>query len=174
MRRWVIAGVALVLASSWVRAAALQQGVQELGLSGLIDFDTPDDTLVDIEVSYGYFVADYLEVGGKAGITDDERSTFWGFGGFVEYNFETNTPLIPYVGASLGWAGGEVQIDPENDENNSALLFGLEGGAKYFLTETVALTGGLAFDVASDDVFPSDDGVEDINWDLRMGIRFFF
>ena len=63
MKRWIaVAAISLFAAGSMAQGIA--EGTKELGLSGVLDFDTGVGSLFDLSVSYGYFLMDGLEVGG--------------------------------------------------------------------------------------------------------------
>lgn len=165
--------VALCLSAGTTYSASILQGNRELGVSGTIDFDTADDTLVALSLSYGIFPVDYLEVGARTGFRVDDRVTQWHLGGFTEFHIYTGDYLVPFIGASLDLAGAEVSFG-DIDEDNTAAVLGAVAGVKYFLNTHVAVSTSLNFEFATDDIFPSDDGADDNNWDIRLGLRFYF
>lgn len=154
-------------------AQPILQDSQEAGISAFLDFDTPNKTELRFTGQYGYFVLDYLEVGPRVKIFDNEVYTAWRLGGFCEYNIDTGTPWVPFVGAGLDLAGVDVATGG-GGEDNVGLALGFTGGAKYFFTEQVALSSALNFEFATDDLYPSRDEVEDTDWNIEVGLRFFF
>lgn len=149
----------------------LPAGTSELGLSGNVDFDSPSGTQIDFSVFYGYFVDDYFEAGLKLDLYNDDDYTSWAFGPKVEQNYDLGIELAPYVGASLMYA----TIDgPSGYGDKSALVFGLEGGAKYFITEYFALSGALVVELATDKIYPGDDEMKKHDIRLEFGVRTFF
>jgi len=158
-----------------VMAANLDQGTHELRLNGLIDFDTANDTLVAFDVAYGYFLIDQWEVGALLSVADDDVSTLYGIGAFTEYFYPLPTApqLVPFGGLNLSIAGGEVDVGPV-DEDETALQFGIDFGADYFITDNLALDARVQFRIATDDIFAEDDDIEDTDWRLVLGLRYFF
>ena len=61
-------------------AALLPAGTQELGLSGGVDFDTAAGTQIDLDIFYGFFVEDSLQLGAKIGLYNDDDVTAWTIG----------------------------------------------------------------------------------------------
>lgn len=152
-------------------AQTLTAGTQELVVGGLLDPDTAADTQFDLSVKYGYFVADYLEVGGAGAISDNDAVSTYGIGGFVEYNFDLGTEVVPYVGAGLGWLNADYDIVGEDED---AIEFSGYGGVKYFIAQNIAISGELEFDWASEEIYLEDDDIADTNIQLNLGMRFFF
>jgi opacity protein-like surface antigen len=173
--------VAAVVAISFVPFSvaevtpALSQGTKELAVSGNYDPDAFDDYQVALEVGYGYFIADNLEVGASVGYAGSEHVDIYGILGFVEYNFNLGGRVVPYVRASVGWLGAEVE-DPVTgikDDNDTAAAAGAVG-VKYFITDTVALALEGEYTKATDDIFINDDNeLEDDNIDFNLSLRFY-
>ena len=131
----VIALVALCAAGSY--ASMLPADTAEVFVTGMLDLETANDTLIDLTFGYGYFFVDYLETGWRVGLEDDDAHTAYSLGGFAEYNFDLGIELMPFVGASLDL----VSIDFHNtaeDNDETAGVLGIQGGAKYFITESLA------------------------------------
>ncbi len=147
----------------------LSIGSNELGLSGMVDFDSPGGTLIDLNMFYGYFVTDFFEVGVKTSFTDADDFTSWSFGPVVEQNFDLGVELIPFVGASLAYAQAETDSGTEN-----AFVIGVQGGGKYFLTEYLAVSTALVLELANEDIFPAEDDFEKYDVRLELGLRTFF
>src|SRR5919201_1446439 len=85
----------------------LHQGIQELGLSGNLDFQQESRVVLNINGRFGYFPRNYLEVGGFAEVASNfNEFTRYGLGGFAELHVPDWAILqgraIPYVGADLG------------------------------------------------------------------------
>ena len=153
---------AAALAALSVQAGPLKQDTQELRLSGAFDPETSGGTLFRASAAYGYFVVDNLEIGGQLRFADDDLSTSFGLGPFVEYDFDNGSQVIPFVGASLEYGHGEV-----GDISSDALVLGGNGGVRFFLTENVAISGRFSLDLATDDIYAQDGG-DATNVDLRL------
>lgn len=150
----------------------LKAGTQELGLSGNLDFDDPGgDLSLDIFGSYGYFIQDYVEVGGKVGYVRAEGGDveIFSLGAFGEYNFPASVIGVPFIGLGLDYSYADIY-----DEDNDAFVFTPAAGVKWFITEYFAIDTRLFFNWASEDLYVNDGEVEDTNWGLTLGLRTYF
>ena len=136
----------------------LDQGTQELGLSGVLDWHKIDKIDFDLDLTYGYFIRDGWELGGRVVGSDVGGVERFEVSGFTEYNFNRETNMVPFVGASVGIAdisfpsGGpdvETTLGPDGD----ATVFTVQGGIKWFLRPYMAISTAISFSVSSDDVF---------------------
>lgn len=173
MKKLIIILALVVLAGTSYGNTALNQDSQELGLSGLVDFDTQNGTLIDARISYGYFWIDDLEFGGFIGFRDDNQYREWELGGFAEYNFRLQSPVTPYLGAALSYADSELTVGA-NKVGTGAAVGSFNFGIKYFLVENVALATDFVFRIATDDVFPEKEEMSDTDILWRLGLRFYF
>lgn len=171
MKRTLAALLCTLLAIN-ASASLLPAGTSELGLSGGVDFDSPSGTQIDFSTFYGYFVDDYFEVGLKLDLYNDDDYTAWAIGPKVEQNYDIGIELAPYVGASLMYA--TIDGPAGGDGDKSALVFGVEGGAKYFVTEYFAVSGALVLELATDKIYPSDGEMKKHDIRLEFGVRTFF
>lgn len=170
MRKLIAALLVVALAGSSY-GAMLSAGTREIKVAGLVDFDTADETLVIAQFFYGQFVMDYIEVGLRASFTDSDSQTSWGIGAAAEYNFDLGTEMVPYVGVGVGITDVEVQ-DLQDD---SAIVGSVEGGAKFFLAENIALSGAIVLEWATEDIYQEEeDDFEDTDSRIEVGMRFFF
>jgi hypothetical protein len=149
----------------------LNEGTKTIEGSGSLDTDTPVGTQFDLQLAFGYFVMDGLELAGVGGIQDNDDFTTYEFGGRVEYNILTDTPLVPFVGAGVLWAGADA--DEGDDEDTYVARF--SAGVKYFIDDNVALALSIVYDKAGDDIYIDEDGdADDNNFKGLFGIRFYF
>ena len=172
MNKIVMTLAALLLAGS-TYAASLSAGTQELVVNGLFDPDTIGDSELALDVKYGQFIQDNLEIGGYGDILDNDLISRYGLGAFVEYNFDQGTEVVPFLGGSLGWGASEYDVGAEED-NKSALEIAGEGGAKYFIAENIAVSASAKFSFATDDIYAEDDELADTDVKLNLGMRFYF
>lgn len=173
MKRLILILALVAFAGSSYATTALDMDSQELGLKGLVDFDTANGTLVDLEVKYGYFWIDDLEFGALAGFRDDNMYQEWKIGGFSEFNFRLESPVVPYIGAALTFVDSEVTIGAEK-LGTSAVAGDFSLGLKYFLVENVAIDTDFVMSIASDDVYPEKEAMSDTDMRWRIGLRFYF
>jgi len=158
----------------------IMEGDKELGLSGNLDFEGegPDgDFNLNISGTYGYFIRNYLEVGGFANLNMIDGTDFmrYGLGGFAEYHFARWEPfgwqsVIPYVGASLGLAFA----DPDEGEDQSALIFMPRVGIKWFIRNYFAIDTNFFVALATDDIYKNGEDLDPYDIGLSLGLRVFF
>jgi len=172
MKRLIAVLAVLALAVTG-QAANIDAGTYELELGGGIDFDGPSGTQFDLNAGMGYFVADYIEVGVRIALSDNDDVGSYGLGVFGEYNFDLGTQLVPFVGADVSWFNVDVEGEFV-DESEDAGVLGVYGGVKYFLTEDVALYAQAEAELASEDIYLEDDDVENTNFLITWGIRYHF
>ena len=82
----VIALIAAVAATT--HGMFLEEGTSEVSVSGLLDFESANGTLVDLNLFYGYFFMDYLEIGLAGQYLNDDAVQVWAVGPKAEYNFD--------------------------------------------------------------------------------------
>ncbi len=185
----IIALVSCFAATSF--GQMLAAGTSELKVGGLVDFETADDTLAILEVFYGVFWWDYVEIGAAFRIEESDNVSIWSVGLETEYNFDLGNELVPYVGIGLAVARYDIELDQiatevfdataetaaaaeESDTDDTALVLKLTGGAKYFVTENVAVSGALALRWATEDIYWEEESLEDSDATLEVAMRFFF
>jgi len=137
----------------------LAPGVQELGLSGRLNWD--DDTLYNFNISYGRFLTSNWLVGARAGVSGVNSNKDYNIGVFGEYNFLTGTKWVPFIGADLGYKR-------PYEGSNSGIL-GAYGGVKYFMRSNLAIfasTGG--------GWVISGSGNSGFDKEINLGLRFYF
>jgi hypothetical protein len=155
----------------------LRQGTRELALSGLFDFEERGDPALDLTGRYGFFLRDYLEVGGFAELAGNFDDVFrYGLGAFAEYHLPELTCLqaprtMPYIGVDLGLAF----VDSDISEDNAALIFQPRFGVKWFIRDFFAIDTNLFFAMATDDIFLNDeDDLDAYDVGIQLGIRVYF
>jgi len=168
MKKTIIILLAVLMAAG-ASAQLLDQGVSELRLSGLVDFETADDTLFLLDVFYGVFLVDCFEAGLAMGLRESDSLSLWKIGAEAEYNFDLGTELVPYIGGGLFY--GRFDVDGKND---SGMIIKAAAGTKYFVTESVAISMAAVLEWASEDVYPEEGGLSDMDTRLELGLRFFF
>jgi len=177
MKRFIFAAVITVGIMSQAFGAMLSEGTRRLEVNGRID--ETEEFNVRIGGAAGYFVQENIEIGILAGYTgthggDDMRLTA---GAYSEYNIVLgeSTPVVPYVGVAGGltytsrdWGG--------IDEDDTVLEFSVYSGARYFVVENLAIGTAVRFFYASDDIYISDSGQvdDDFDWDVVLNTSFYF
>jgi hypothetical protein len=177
MKRIIFAGIISAVVISQSFGAMLSEGTRRLEVNGRID--ETEEFNMTIGGAAGYFVQDNIEIGVLAGYTgthggDDMRITA---GAYSEYNIVLgeSTAVVPYVGVAGGltytsrdWGG--------TDESDTVLEFSVYSGARYFLVENVAIGSAVRFFYATDDIYMSDSGKvdDDFDWDIILSTSFYF
>lgn len=148
----------------------VDMGTKEIKGSGSLVGDTASGDAFTLQLGYGYFVRDQLQVAVVGGFDDDDISTVWNLGVATEYNVLPYGwgAWVPYVRAGLLAVGSDFSRG--SSQSTAALRFA--GGMKYFLHDNVALALEAAWDYAFDDVFMDEGGnLNDNQWKLLFGIR---
>jgi hypothetical protein len=184
MKKCVAVLFALLLAASTFGAAIFQDNT-ELALNGTVDFFTNDGTLVALNAFFGYFVIDYLELGPRVSFWGDGDRTAWALGLKGEYNFDTGTEFIPFVGLALDYANvsdessGQIVFTEdgqvtEGEIEEAALVSEFLVGCKYFIKEDVAISAAFAFDWATGEIYVDGDDAQSVDARVELGLRLFF
>jgi len=173
MKKCIVVLVMVMLAGS-TYGQLLFAGTREISLGGDLDFEGANGTSLDLDVGYGYFIMDDLEVIGRFGFYDDDLYSAYALGFGAQFNFDFGTEFVPFAGADLSW--GAIKWDEDDDSGDkNAIVLGLEGGANYFIAENVAISVSLNLDIATDDIFPEDNGkFSSTDTTILCGMRFFF
>jgi hypothetical protein len=152
----------------------LSMGTQELGVSGNFDFDDPQGKFsMDLAATYGYFMTDNLEIGGKGGYI--RSSTPQGsldqltLGAFGELHFPVYGMTVPYLGLDLDWRYTDL---PRGSE--SAAVASPRVGIKWFLRDYFAVDTQMFYRLATDDIFFRDGRDRDTDWGAQVGLRVLF
>lgn len=166
----VLALVLVPLAYDCATAASLPLGTQELRLEGTLDPSTGAGDEIDLSVSYGYFFADNVQGGGRFSLLDNDLVSAVGIGGYVEYNFDTGTEIMPFLEGFVGFAN----VDIEDGKDDTTGIFEGRAGAKFFLTERVAIAGAGVFAYASEKIYQDDNALDDSDAFLEFSLRCYF
>lgn len=186
MKKTMIATVvaALGMATSGYASAQeswtpmLGQGTKEVSIAGRLEFPGFDSIDYDLDGSYGYFIRDGWQIGAQIGAADFGGVDRVDVGVFTEYNFNRDSQWVPYVGAAIGL--GSVSFDGDDFDTETDLnddegaVFDIETGVKYFLRPYMAISAAINFQFATDDVFATDNSLDDNLTTLQIGMRFYF
>ncbi len=112
-------------------------GTKEIGLAGSYHFNTPK--YYSAQVLLGYFTSPSLELGGQLTVAGaDGTSAATNLSAFADYYlaYGSNSPLLPYVGLTVGYA---------HYSGHDSTSIGGEVGAKYFLNSNVAVNAKFQY-----------------------------
>jgi hypothetical protein len=147
----------------------LQRGTQELSIGGQLHIEDFDEIEYDLRLKYGWFIRDRWEVGLAADLIDYGDTKMINLGAFTEYNFNTNSRWVPYIGAAAKWADAST----DNLDQNSVLFSG-ELGVKYFIRPHMAVFAAINFEWSPDEIFDIGDDIADNAENILIGMRFYF
>jgi hypothetical protein len=178
MKKLTIAAMAVLAAAVVVGVAqgmTLKKGTQEIQASGSYDPDDVDNYSADLTLGYGRFIADNFEVGIRGTYGATEHVKLFGVQGLAEYDFPVADKVNLFVQGTLGWLGGRFNPDVGDTQNNDTAAASAAAGAKYFITDSVALALDLEYTKAADDVFVNDSEGElvDNNTQFNLSLRFY-
>jgi hypothetical protein len=170
MRKFLVIALIATIAAT-THGMFLEKGTSEISVSGLLDFDSASGTLTDLNLFYGYFFMDYLEVGLAGSYLNDDAVRAFALGPKAEYNFDIGYSVVPFVGASLKFASVDFK---DTDKNDTCGIAGVEAGAKFFITEYAAISAALVGELASEDIYSAKDGMDSTDIRAELGMRIFF
>lgn len=180
MRRFVAFSMIMALAAM-ANGQMLSEGTQEIFGSFSLDPDNAaGNTEWMVDIGYGYFVMDNVEVGGLFGFEDSDLITqdlmILRIGAFGEYNWPIEgTMWVPAIGLAVSYADIEIENPTEAaNPEESALEVTLRPAIKYFISEAIAIDTGVDFRWASEDVYVNDRELDDTDWGISARIRAHF
>lgn len=184
-RSLLLTSAACMLAASGYTSAQdtdwtpmLDAGTQEISVSGRLEFPDFEKLDYDLEGSYGYFLKDGWEVGAQLGASDFGGVDRVDVGLFTEYNFNRQSRWVPYLGAAVGLGSvsfddGDFDADTELDDDNG-VVFDLEAGVKWFVRPYMAISTAVNWQLSTDDIYATDNSLEDNLTTVQVGMRFYF
>ncbi len=177
-KKWFVFAVAAMLSGAVFAAEKesssvapnLDKGTKVLEGAGYINMMADE---IQIQLTYGQFVADGIEVALIAGLRDTDAYMSTELGVRAEYNLVRNSAFVPFLSASVVWA--DVEADA-SDIDTDAAVFSVGGGVKYFIRDGVALAANGSYLVATDDIFvDNEDGeMQDDEFRMLFSVRFYF
>jgi hypothetical protein len=162
--------------ASPIRGDMIFAGTNEIGISGILDVNTIDGTFLEVDGTWGRYIRDYWEVGIIGGVARSDSLRKFRGGVFTDYIFDLGGPVIPFIGFSLNLFAADVDFKRFNGPSGSEIAYGpgFSMGLMGFLSREVALSFGLELNWASQDVFLTEDTVEDSDIRFKLGLRYFF
>jgi len=169
-------GNALAQDANWT--PMLDKGTKEVSIAGRLEFPDFEKIDYDLDGSYGYFIRDGWEIGAQIGAADFGGVDRIDVGVFTEYNFNRDSRWVPYLGAAIGLGSvsfDDGDFDTETDLNDDeGAVFDIEAGIKWFVRPYMAISTAINFQFATDDVFATDNSLDDNLTTLQVGMRFYF
>lgn len=168
MKMRMVLVLAALASGPATQAMTLKENTQEFRIEGHFDPETADGANFETKLTYGLFILDNIEVGGRFGYEDSDNFSFYSAGPFAEMNFDIGNELVPFVGAEIDVAYG----DSGKDEH-TALAASVYGGAKYFLAENVALGARLVLSAATDKIYADSNGGNSTDVLFEFGMSYY-
>lgn len=178
MTNWLVLFLAIGMAVPAAMGSALvTKGSNEIAVDGKLDFATEAGVDFVLKAKYAYFFWDRVALGTRMTMHNNEAMNHFGIGGTAEYNFVLpvtykpmfGTDLVPFLGIGLDYRHAKLF-----DVKESAVVLIGEGGLKFFLTDSTAVTVSLVGELASEDIYADDLEATDKDLSLQIGMRFYF
>lgn len=141
----------------------LNRGDMEIAFHGQFD---PGVTAINLR--FGTFAADYLQIGTNVDYQDSNFAERMAFNLYVIRLLETRRYILPYVGASLGY--GSLDITGGRSESGAELQ--VLTGIKYYLADNVSLNTELHFGASSGRTYLGDRKITSNEVGLRIGLAY--
>ncbi|MCZ7592351.1 MAG: outer membrane beta-barrel protein [Kiritimatiellae bacterium] len=153
------------------RAATILQDTQELRLQGTLDPTTRNGSSITLHGSWGYFFMDNVQAGGRIGFVNNDDVTSFDLGGYVEYNVDVGSEIVPFAEFFAGIAN--VDIDGTSGSDTAGIAE-LRAGAKYFLSEKLAIAAAGVFTYATEDIYPDKNKLRNTDAFIELSLRYYF
>ena len=156
----------------------LDKGTKQANLYGSFDSNSALDYQLTLAGGFGYFFWDNIEIGAVVGWQSNDLSDHVELGLIGTYNFNLDSPWVPFIKAGVLYAGVEIDddiYDADDEADANAVVGRLGLGIKYFFRDSVAMSVGVNYDKASENMYFDDDGGrDDYNVTALVGIEFYF
>lgn len=158
-------------------SALVTEGSNEIAVGGILDFESAAGVALDLNVKYAYFFWDRISLGVRTSLSENDVADHFGLGLVGEYNFGLpegyeplfGTDLVPFVGVAADYR--HVKLFQEKED---VAVFGLEGGVKFFLTDSAAVSLSLVGELATEDIYADDHKATNVDLFMQLGMRFYF
>jgi opacity protein-like surface antigen len=172
-----LAALLIVFCLSPLSVALAQQTTYEMRLEASTDIsDTEDNAHAAVVGGLGWYHWERVLFGGYVSFEKKDADSYWGvsdvwgLGGYGEYHFNMDSPVVPYLGASLGF------LDGDKKEDTTFVMAG-SGGIKVFVTDRVAISGQLNLNWADANIYDydwedSEGDATDIS--ANIGLRYIY
>lgn len=130
----------------------------------------------EVEVAYRANDLDKISVSGLGSGSIDGEMTSWGVLLNMFFDFDTGTAFKPFIGAGVGYANVDLEIEGESEDDN-VFAYQLMAGCGYAVSPVVTLDVQYRY-FASDDPEFSDAGMtvdsEYMTHNIMFGLRYNF
>ncbi len=155
--------------------ARLSKNTHNVRADVVVDTDTAVGDTVAYEFGYSVFCDENYELALLALFQDDRGIQRQGISFSIEQNLPTGLPIVPYLGAAIGYGWIDTKDDNPEEEGVFARA---TAGLKLFLRPNIAATAAAHYSVAvkNDQIFLDDSstGLDDKNLEFAFGLRVYF
>lgn len=153
------------------QAGTIPQDTQELRLQGTLDPTTRSGSEFKLHASYGYFFVDNIQAGGRIGFVNNDAVSSFDLGGYAEYNVDVGSEIVPFGEFFAGIAN--VDIDGHSGSKTAGIME-LRAGAKYFLSESVAIAAAGVFAYSTEDIYADKTKLRNTDAFIELSLRCYF
>lgn len=171
MKKIAIVAIFSLAASIGSFAQMLSKGTMELDIEGNYDLKGAAGTQIWTALGFGYFVMDNLELEVAGAFIYDDYEIGYHPAIGAQYNINLGCKLVPFIGVNLGWG----IWDYKDVEDTDGFVYGGEAGLKYFITDNLALSAAIDYDLSTGKIWMEKDAkMVDTNWGVHWGLRYYF
>ena len=175
----ILAIALIMVVTAGVNAQMLSEGTQEIYGGFDVDWENAvGSSEWYLDLGYGYFIRDYIEVGGIFGYEDSsivgQETKMYRLGAFGEYNWPIEASMwVPAIQMAASWLDAEITSPDPNvaDPQDSAFEITIRPAIKFYLSDPVALDFGVPFRWATEKLYVNDGKVSDTDWGLNLRLR---
>lgn len=174
----ILFSAALMVASSWAKPFTLEldetgplsTGASLITTTFLIDEDGTNDGSIafGVEGRFGQSFQSLEEVGIALAHMDNEDADTTRLYVYANDQYDMGLSFFPFVGLGVGYGWA----DPDDAEDLESILLFFEGGIRYPLNENMIINLSARIGIADTDFYIEDDGVNDKNLELGVGVSF--
>lgn len=135
-----------------------------------IDYEGNGDGDPELSWQVGFGVARSTidEIGILVGHTDGDEGNRTYVAFWAEENYAPISSIVPFASVDIGY--GQLTTD---DEQQS--LYGkVQVGGKYFVCPHCAVTGSIGLSWSLENLYLTDDGPDDKNIEVGVGLRWYY
>lgn len=125
---------------------------------------------LDGNLRFGAFVMDYVQWGIDLGYQDNDLLNRFSLGTYVYWMYETQTYVLPYVGAGISLSS----LDVDGGESDSGVDFSLFFGFKYYVAYNVSLNTEFKVAYGSASTFIDDNKSSSSDYGIRVGLSYYW
>jgi hypothetical protein len=122
------------------------------------------------EAGIGAMLFETSEAGLFYSYEENGDRTLQSAGGMINEYYDFGWPLLPFAGVG----GGIGFLERDGTESDEEAFLRLQAGARWSLSDRVALSGRAAYSLASEPIFHDGDNFHKRLWDLRIGLKYLY